>query len=287
MRGDVVTAGGTQLFVRRWGPNSGSPVLLFHSLGSAASAALLDVGLGPLAAAGYAIAAPDMPGFGESPPLDGVAYEIPRLAELGLVLADVLGWETFVVGGHSWGGAVAVHLAAAHPARVRALVLVDSGHLDYTDDPEANLDASLEELIAEAEADRLRAPDRAGLAADLDLAVADPLVDSVLAAMTDDGAGGLVTRTLGSTRGAAMYHLMRSRQSEQWPAIAAAGIPTLLLLATKPQRIRDANAAAADRFRAVLRHADIRFVEGASHSLIADMRARFGETVGGWLATLA
>jgi pimeloyl-ACP methyl ester carboxylesterase len=283
--GSMVSAGGTELFVRRWGSDDGPPFLFFHSLGPAASAALLGVGLGPLADAGYSIAGPDMPGFGESPPLSADGYAVPRLAALGLGLADVLGWERFVLGGHSWGGAVAVHLAAAHPERVRALVLVDSGHLDYEKAPNADRTATLEELAGEAEAARRRAPDRAGVARDLELDVDDPVVDAFLAGMTDDGAGGLISRTLGSSRGAAMFHLMRSSQSEQWAPIAAAGIPTFLLLATVPEEVRKANEAAASAFQAAIPHADVRFIQDGSHSLITDLRDRFGETVRDWLAT--
>ena len=282
-KGSTVEVGGTRLFVRRWGPDDGRPILFFHSLGPASSAALVGVGLRPLAAAGYAIAAPDMPGFGESPPVMAEAYAVPRLAELGLALADALGWQRFVLGGHSWGGAVAVHLAAAYPERVRALVLVDSGHLDYEQAPNADRTATLEQLAIEAEAARRRAPDRAGVARDLELDVDDPVVDAFLAGMTDDGAGGLISRTLGSSRGAAMYHLMRSRQSEQWAPIAAAGIPTLLLLATVPDEVLTGNEAAAPAFQAAIPHADVRFIDGATHSLISDLRDRFGAMVADWL----
>lgn len=286
MRGEWLDVGEARLYVRHWGEAEGDPLLFFHSLGPAASAALLETGLGPLTEGGVEVAAPDMPGFGESPPIPADAYEIPRLAELGLALADALGWERFALAGHSWGGAVAVHIAAAHPERVRALVLVDSGHLDYADDPNADLSASIERLSEESEAKRIRVRDRANVASDLELELDDPVVDSFMAGLVDDGAGGLISRTLGTTRGAAMYHLTRSRQTEQWPAIAAAGIPVLLLLATMPEEARTRNEAAAERFHEAIPEADVRFVEGATHSLITDMRDEFGETVREWLAAI-
>ena len=36
--------------------------------------------------------------------------EITRLAERGLALADRLGWDRFVLGGHSWGGSIRMNL---------------------------------------------------------------------------------------------------------------------------------------------------------------------------------
>jgi len=286
MRGEWIDAGTTRLYVRRWGPSDGQPVVFFHSLGPAASGALIDVGVGRLADAGYAIAAPDMPGFGQSPPLEADNYAVDRLARLGLALADRLGWERFVLGGHSWGGSVAVHLAAAAPERVRALVLVDSGHLDYGDDPSVDPSETLEDIILRQEERRHRAADRAGVARDLALAVDDPVVDSFLEGTMDDGEGGLITRTLPATRGAAIYHLMRARQSDQWPELAASAMPILLLLATKPPETRERNEAAGARFRAGVPQADVRLVDGATHSLITDIRARFGEIVRDWLADL-
>jgi pimeloyl-ACP methyl ester carboxylesterase len=284
MRDEWVELGGERVYVRRWGPDDGRPFLFLHSLGPAASGALLGPGIGPLGEAGIAIAAPDHPGFGQSPPVDADAYGVARLSERTWAIADALGWGNIVLSGHSWGGAVAVHAAAARPERVQALVLVDSGHLDYGDQPQADRTQSLEALSAEAEAARRRAPDRAGVAKDLELAPDDPVVTAFLEGMMGDGEGGLISRTLGSSRGAAMYHLMRSLQSEQWPAIGDARIPTLLLLATRPDEIRTMNEAGAARFLAAVPHADVRFIEGATHSLITDMRERFGATVASWLA---
>lgn len=284
MRGETMQVAGTSLYVRRWGPPDGRPLLFLHSLGPAASGALIDVGVGPIADAGWAIAAPDQPGFGRSPALGPEAYQAAPLVELGWALADRLGWDRLVLGGHSWGGVIAVHMAAARPERVKALLLVDSGHVDYADDPSANPSATLDELIEESAARVHRAPDRAGVARDLELPVDDPVVESFLEGTMDDGAGGLITRTLPSTRGAAMYGLLRARPSAQWPAIAAAGLPVLLLLATVPAEARQRNDAAAARLRAAIPQADVRFVEGASHALITDERERFGRTVADWLA---
>lgn len=285
--GELVDIGGGRVYVRRWGPDGGRPILFLHALGPAASGALLGPGLGPLPDAGFAIAAPDHPGFGQSPPIDADAYAVPRLADRAWEIADALGWRAVVLSGHSWGGSIAVHAAAARPDRVRALVLVDSGHLDYADQPGADLGQSLESLSQEAEAARRRAPDRAGVATDLELEPDDPVVTAFLEGVMDDGEGGLISRTLGTSRGAAMYHLMRARQSDQWRAIADARIPTLLLLATKPPEIRSQNEAAAARFGDAVPQADVRFIEGATHSLITDLRERFGETVRDWLAALA
>ena len=286
MRAEFVDAASTRLYVRRWGSDGGPPVLFLHSLGPAASGALLGPGVGPLAEAGYAVAAPDQPGFGQSPALPPARYEADRVGDLAWSLADALGWERLVLMGHSWGGSVALHAAAARPERVRGLVLVDSGHLDYADQPGVGLSETLEQLTVTAEAARIRTKDRVSVAADLELPLDDPVVDAYLEGVMDDGEGGLISRTLGSSRAAAMYHLMRSRQSERWAAIAAARVPTLLLLGTQPDDLRATNAAAAERFRAVVPDADIRFVEGATHSLITDLRDRFGATVVEWLRQL-
>jgi len=282
MRGEWVEFGDERIYVRRWGPDDGRPVLFLHSLGPAASGALLGPGIGPLAEAGYAIAAPDHPGFGQSPPIDPDAYAVPRLADRAWETADALGWRELVLSGHSWGGSIAVHAAAARPDRVQALVLVDSGHLDYADQPGVGIDKSVEILSAEAEAARRRAPDRASIAKDLELDVDDAVVTAFLAGMMDDGEGGLISRTKGTSRGPAMYHLMRARQSDQRQAIADARIPTLLLLATKPDEIRAQNETAAARFSEAVPQANIQFID-ATHSLVTDLRDEFGKTVADWL----
>jgi pimeloyl-ACP methyl ester carboxylesterase len=281
------TTGSQQgLHVRRWGAADGRPLLFLHSLGPASSAAFLGLGVQPLVDAGYAVAAPDLPGYGGSAPVDPEEYAVPALAARVAALADDLGWARFVLVGHSWGGAVACHLAAAGPDRVRALVLVDSGHLDYADTPGADLASGLDDLVVRGEDRRLRLADRAAVVDLLGVPEDDLLVDAFLEGMRPDDHGGLVSRTPGSASGPALYHLARSRQSETWPVIARHDLPTLLLLATSPEEARAVNEEGAARFAAALPHAEIRWVPDATHSLITDERERFGATVADWLAEL-
>jgi len=278
------TVGGARLFVRRWGTRGGTPLLFLHALGPASSAAFLGLGVGPLEDAGYDVAAPDLPGYGGSPPVSPDHYAVPALAELVAGLADELGWERFVLAGHSWGGAIACHLAAAYPQRVRALVLVDSGHLDYADTPGASLDTTVEDLVAEGDERRLRLRDRDAIVEMLHTDPDDVLVDAFLEGMESASDGGLVSRTPGAARGPALFHLTRSKQSDTWPAIAAADIPVLLLLATEPDEARVVNAQGARAFSAALPAAEVRWVEDATHSLVTDERERFGVTVVEWLS---
>jgi pimeloyl-ACP methyl ester carboxylesterase len=281
-----VTGNAGGLSVRRWGGEDGQPLLFLHSLGPASSAAFLGLGVQPLVDAGYAVAAPDLPGYGGSAPVSADEYAVPALAERAAALGDELGWARFVLVGHSWGGAIACHLAAAHPDRIRALVLVDSGHLDYADTPGADLDAGLDDLVARGEERRLRLPDRAAVVDFLEVSEDDPLVDAFLEGMQPDEDGGLVSRTPGSASGPALYHLARSRQSDTWSAISEAGIPTLLLLATSPADARAVNEAGATRFAAAIPGAEVRWVTDATHSLVTDERERFGSTLADWLGRL-
>jgi pimeloyl-ACP methyl ester carboxylesterase len=48
-------------------------------------------------------------------------------SHLGDVIAvlDHLGWKRAIVGGHSWGGYLLLHMLASHPARVAAALVVD------------------------------------------------------------------------------------------------------------------------------------------------------------------
>src|SRR2546430_5388139 len=118
----VRVAQGVFLHVRRW-PGERRPFLLVHGLSS--NALLWGEVAEALAAAGHPVHAVDLRSHGDSDaPPDGydTATAADDLAALGLTGA--------VVAGQSWGGNVAVALAAKHPEMVAALALVDGGWLD-------------------------------------------------------------------------------------------------------------------------------------------------------------
>ncbi len=74
----------------------------------------------------YRVIAPDLRGHGLSDAPDS-AYIMPELVSDLVQIADVLKLpERFVLAGHSFGGAVCVEFAAAHPERVEKLILLST-----------------------------------------------------------------------------------------------------------------------------------------------------------------
>lgn len=114
----VVTGG---LSLRSVRSGSGTPVILLHGFGESL---LTWRGLFDLLAAHADVIALDLPGFGLStkPP---TGYGVEQLANTVLAASSAMGVDSFVLVGHSLGGAVAAAVALEAPGRVIALVLVD------------------------------------------------------------------------------------------------------------------------------------------------------------------
>jgi pimeloyl-ACP methyl ester carboxylesterase len=109
------------------GPPDGPAVLLLH--GFPDSAVIWRHQIDALAAAGFRVVAPDLPGYGRSS--KPAAVDRYRLAELvadmvGLLAA--LGLRSVAVVGHDWGAVLAWRLALARPQRVSRLVALSVGH---------------------------------------------------------------------------------------------------------------------------------------------------------------
>ncbi|UZK70689.1 alpha/beta hydrolase [Sphingomonas sp. S1-29] len=114
---------GLTLHVRDTGPRDAPALLLIH--GSNASLHTWEPWAERLGRR-YRIVRLDLPGHGltgEDPTHD---YSTARQVEIVDRLVRALGIDRFAIGGNSMGGGVAWSYALAHPARVNALVLVDS-----------------------------------------------------------------------------------------------------------------------------------------------------------------
>jgi pimeloyl-ACP methyl ester carboxylesterase len=275
--------------IREWGAGTaqGDRLLLaLHALGPVSTGALYNCAVRPLADAGYHVVAPDLPGYGLTAALPAEEYDVGRLADRMWALLDALGGTRITLVGHSWGGAIAMRMQMEAGPQVGALVLVDSGHVDYADVDKEAAELSLDDWVQRARDRRLVVPDRAALAAALEVAVDDSLMDDLLLGMVEDN-GRLVQRSTPEAQGAALYHLGRARQTAAWPALQEEQIPTLLLLATEPTATLEQNQKAAHAFEAVIHQAEVQLLEGTTHSLVTDIRIAFGQVVAEWLGSLS
>jgi pimeloyl-ACP methyl ester carboxylesterase len=118
---DVAARGARVRFVET---GDGPPLLLVH--GYLGSHSVWDDAVDALSAH-FRTLAPDLPGFGESekPPAARYPYNVDAFAESLADLVASLELGRVVVCGHDLGGAVALTMAARHPAMVERLVLVD------------------------------------------------------------------------------------------------------------------------------------------------------------------
>jgi len=86
------------------------------------------------------LVAPDLPGYGDSDPLDG-RMTMPQYANLLLRMLAAIGIETFSVLGVHGGASVAVEMAHQAPCRVRSLIL--SGVPLFTEEERIRLHRNL------------------------------------------------------------------------------------------------------------------------------------------------
>jgi len=97
----------------------------------------------------YRVIAPDLPGFGRNPPVDGT-LTMEHLADSLAALLDALGIdEKICLCGLSMGGYVAFRFWHRHAGRVRALVLCDTRSAADSDEAAANRHKLAETVLAD------------------------------------------------------------------------------------------------------------------------------------------
>jgi epoxide hydrolase 4 len=118
----VPLAGDVSLRVLEAGPATGPAVLLVH--GWAVSAYLWRHNILPLAAAGYRVIAPDLPGHGlsDAPSAPG-SYTVAAFARRIIELLDACEVQRAAVAGQSMGGKIVVQTALDAPDRISHLML--------------------------------------------------------------------------------------------------------------------------------------------------------------------
>lgn len=202
------------------GPGSGDPtgpavLLLPGYTGSKEDFAPL---LTPLAAAGFSVAAIDLPGQYESPgPADPTDYTPDALAGVVGAVAARLGRPAHLVG-HSFGGLVARAAVLAQPAAFASLTLMCSGPAAL-DGARAALIAQLEPVLA-----------RSGLAGVYAASLAVYRAQAGYVEPPPPLAGFLERRFLAGVPAMlqGMGHALRT-EPDRVPELAATGVRTLVL----------------------------------------------------------
>jgi pimeloyl-ACP methyl ester carboxylesterase len=109
----------------------GPAVVLIHGSGPGVTAYANWRLVLPALAERYRVIAPDMAGFGFSERPEKADYGVDLWTEQVVGLLDALDIDRAAVVGNSFGGAIALRLAARHPGRVAKLVLMGSMGIDF------------------------------------------------------------------------------------------------------------------------------------------------------------
>ncbi|MDW7656995.1 MAG: alpha/beta hydrolase [Bacillota bacterium] len=116
------TVDGASLAYRRFG-STGTPILMIHGfLGSSHDFSLL----WPDLSSDHQVIAVDLIGFGLSDKSTELLFSKQNMARLCAALMAQLGFDRYIVLGHSMGGEVSLHLALTYPDRVEKLILLNS-----------------------------------------------------------------------------------------------------------------------------------------------------------------
>jgi pimeloyl-ACP methyl ester carboxylesterase len=273
-----VDVDGTRLFVRSWGEPGRKPVLYWHGVSLIARASLTLSPAGPiLAGHGLQVLAPDAPGFGQSPSIERAGYHSDALADLIPRLLDALGLDRVSFMGFSWGGDLGLHVAVRHPARLTALVILDAGYKDPPFDPSQPFEAYLEENEQAWEEACEPSWESALAGVRKRFHDWDPAIEEAWRAGWREEDGRLVPSASPSVVAAVEHGIAQALPATVRPALAATGLPVLLVAS------EDAAEEELARFAVDVPQAEIHHAKGVGHDVLADGGPELVHLVARWL----
>jgi haloalkane dehalogenase len=253
---------------REAGPADGPVALLLH--GFPESSYMWRGVLGALGHAGWRAIAPDLPGFGDSPPERPGTWE--RHVEAVERFRSELGIERCVPVMHDWGGLIGLRWACEHPEAVRALVISSTGFF-----PDGKWHGMAQAMREQGTGEQLMeslTPGLLGAAlAQSTRAIDDEALDEYWKGLADD------------ERRRDKLDLYRSgdfAEIERYD-VASLDVPVLLLWGETDEF---APLAGAHRFERQLRDTELVVVEGAGHFVWEDAPERCAEATVAFLSRL-
>lgn len=263
------------LFVYEWGREGDPAVLYWDGLGGTG---LHANEIAPLLVErfGLRVIAPDPPGHGRSEPREPDAFRPSRLAAAAADLLTELEVERAAFVGFSWGGRVGCWFAAGYPGRASALALVEGGH--YGSRAPTGLEAAIAEVEAKREEDTFEGWDAFFAFEAESLRRWTPALEEAHRAVMREEGGRVAPIARAEVVGAINHGSRLEPMAEAYPAIAAAGLPVLLLVAS------GVDTEAAERFRTALPGAQVEAVPDGIHDLVSFAPERVADAVGCFVA---
>jgi pimeloyl-ACP methyl ester carboxylesterase len=254
--------------------------LYWHGVYIAARASMTINEAGPILARehGLRVLAPDAPGFGKSPALEPSDYHPHALADLVPRLLDALDIERAPFVGFSWGGDVGCHVAARHPERLTALVLLDAGYNDPPFDPSQPFAEYLAENEAAWEENVEPSWDAVFAGARERYRRWNPAIESSVRAGRVERDNRIVPSGDPLVVAGVQHGIAQALPSTTRADLATSGLPILLVAAD------DAGEEDLARFAVDVPQAEVRRPGGVGHDVLIDGGPSVIALVADWLA---
>ena len=263
--------------VREWGDPGETGILMWPGLGATA---------GYFAAAAEAMpgraVCVDPPGFGDSAPLDSYSYD--RLVELASGLIGACDCQAFV--GHSLGGFFGATIASDPPPALRAVVLIDGGHLgvrEFAALGQPAPEATSAEVLVWVKENRLTFPDwdtAVSKLAEMIGGEVTPALEAYAREVLVEHDGEIRDRASAELV-ADMVAVARAHDPEVASAIA---VPTLLIACAQPPETRSIREPAWRRFADASPHVELYVGEDWRHNPILQDPQASSKLIADWLA---